>query len=343
MKLYRTVIFKEFVALLLGEDILPKEQKSSVCIRNIDGKEVSACDEPFEAVCTFYDKLFWAVEDRHQYILIEMDVPEDRILFKGYGVYSTPFYNKHFNEDSYWMTNGTYGQARRCLKSYKIPEAYLSYYNYKDVSKVYFMNGCNLDHTLVPRDSYDGEEIFKDCKFNDYLYTLASCIRSSVIKKNRGLVSKEELSSIRKSLEWTNLIGDFSEMVSLNTFKKYLINYFPEMKGFISNFQYFNSTENLESLIAKGNVNYESFLDTSSMLSVLEDVYNPRYGISFVGLKTSKTYPVSVENTFISLVSDIKDYLSLGIDTLDLYGKEEEIKSFIYTLLLDTGLEKETV
>lgn len=343
MKLYRTIIFKEFVSLLLGENILPKEQKSSVCIRNINGREVAACDEPFEAVCTFYDKLFWAVESRNQYILIEMDVPVDRIIFEGYGIYSTPFYNNHFNKESYWMTGGTYGQSRRCLKSYKIPEAYLSYYNYKDVSKVYFMNGCNLDHTLVPRSSYYEEEIFSDGKFNDYLFTLASCIRSSVIKKYRGHVSREELSIIRESLEWTNLLGDFSDMVSLKTFKKYLINHFPEMKDFISSFQYFNSTDNLESLIAKGKVNYESFLDTFSMLSVLEDVYNPTYEISLVGLKTSQTYPVSVENTFVSLVSNIKNYLSLGIDTLDLYGKEEEIKSFIYTLLIDTGLEKETV
>ena len=102
--------------------------------------------------------------------------------------------------------------------------------------------------------------------------------------------------------------------------------------GFLAEFKQF---------IAKGNVKYEAFLDMSSILSVLEDVYNPTYEISLVGLKTSKTYPSSVEKCFEDLVSKIKYYMSVGLETLDLYGKEEEIKSLIYTLLLDTGLEKE--
>jgi hypothetical protein len=122
MKLYRTVTLKEFINLLIGETILPKEQKSSVCSRNLNGKFVSADKEPFEAVCTFCDKLFWAVERTNQYILLELDIPEDRILFSGYGVYSSYFYNKHFNKESYWMTNGAFGQARRGLKNYKISE-----------------------------------------------------------------------------------------------------------------------------------------------------------------------------------------------------------------------------
>ena len=144
MKLYRTVTLKEFINLLIGDTILPKEQKSSVCFRNLNGKFVSADKEPFEAVCTFCDKLFWAVERTNQYILLELDIPEDRILFSGYGVYSSYFYNKHFNKESYWMTNGAFGQARRGLKNYKISEKYISYYDYTDVLNVYFFNNPRL-------------------------------------------------------------------------------------------------------------------------------------------------------------------------------------------------------
>ena len=57
----------------------------------------------------------------------------------------------------------------------RVEEIITNIFGDKD-SKVYFMDGCNLNHTLAPRDSYYDEEMFGDCKFNDYFYNLALLI-----------------------------------------------------------------------------------------------------------------------------------------------------------------------
>ena len=332
MKLYRTITFEEFVDLLLGKTIFSRKQESGVCFRYLEGKEVSAADAPFHAVCTFKDSIFWAIEDRSQYIFLELDIPEDRILYNGYGIYSTPYYNSHFNKESYWMTNGTYGIARRALKDYKIPEVYISDYSERDILSISFSNGLNLNHSLEERRFL--EESFQDGLFSSYVGTLARKIRKALIIRDR---EKKSLSNEQylDLLNWTDLVDENPNIISLNIFKKMLKKRFPEKSEFISKFKYYEGVDNLESIIAKGKVSYESSLNVSSLLSILEETYNPTYEISLVGLKSLKEYPTKIKEYFKEMVSLVNVYKDYGIETIDTKRNEAEIMSLLYTLSLE--------
>ena len=325
MRLFRTITFKEFTALFFEGKILSREQKASVCVRYLDGREVSAAEEPFEAVCTFSDKLFWAKDyDETSVIMLELEIPEERVLWTGYGIYSAHFFNNHFDKECSWITMGEYGLARLGLRDYKIPETYISSYSKDDIVSVYFMNGCNISHSLKWREDFYG---FEDCLFGDYVYYLLKFVSNYFVKKGETIL---ERGARRQTFEWVESIPDLKNGISLRTFKKKLISHFPESEDFVNKFQYFNSAENLESLISKGNVNYECSLNPMRISSLVDSLYNEVYGLRLVNLESREIYPEIVNLTLAKVLK--------RVDTTLTAERISEVKSLIYTLMLDNKI-----
>lgn len=318
MKMYRSICAGELLDLLFNKTIAPRKQENNDCYRRVGNSYVSSLESPFEAVCTFTDEIFWVDEKKKQYIMLELEIPEERILSTGYGIYRTKFFNNHFNDESAWFTWGEYGIVRNSYKYYNIPEYHISGYSAEDVVSVYFMDGCNTEHNFIP--TY--KENFSNARFSDYSYELTRTLRNLAVK---SCTDNEEKKAMSNAFSWYDVFCTDTNL-SLKTLKRLLKKQFPEMTCFVNKFNYYKSVENLDSLLAKGKLPYKANLSIHSLDNALEEVYEKDYGITFSNLINSEKYPEKVLKIFFNLKNEKKNM------------HRDEVLSYIYTLCIENNV-----
>lgn len=318
MKVYRTVSEKEFVNVLFGEEMVPKVQRSSKCFVRRGNEYVHAGEKCFYGFCCFVDKLYWYRIESH--ILLELDVNEEQILHRGYGLYSTPLYNNFVcdKDGGKFLSEGEYGLIRNSLfKDFKLSEVYLSSYNSSNITNVYFMNGCNTCHYLG-----NSQDLYSTNLLSDYIFVLIHNICSYL--RNKDDLRWKKLYSFDMKMPWC-------KDISLRFIKNFLISVIPEKEDIFKMFSYYGKVDNLESFLAKS---HDFEIAPEVLWNFFQEMFKNDDCYKFCNLSEG-----NLSSKMIDVVEDVFEYDSSRRKLAQEYGWEapelldrDVINVFIYSL-----------
>lgn len=272
MRLFRTVSFKEFSKIVFGETILPKQQRSNNC-KYLDeyGKMVSAADTNPSFICCFQENIFWYRYDERE-VMLELEIPDDRIVSNGYGNYYTMMWNPFINDnENGWWVSGEFGLKRAFKDGIKISlkETYISNYSRTDVINVYF-----LDKEKIP---YMGINYAEDhIEFNGYgLY-------ENIIRKFSLVLGKRYHGRYNDSNIWNPPYNPNLSLVKkllINDMNQFDFSEKEEVIAFIRKFMLYNDIKVLERALVKNSLKtaFNKTLSTFNIAYTLNQYFSKDY------------------------------------------------------------------
>ena len=335
MKLYRGISLKELAKVMVGETIFPKTQSYITCnyYDEKQGHMVTAKECPNKFICTFEEDIFWYVDGERE-VFLELEIPEERIFSRGYGIYSTMVWNKFIgSKDDDRCVSGEFGLKRAFNQGLDVSlkEVYVSSYSIDDVTAIKFIYQDTLPTNLGI--SYGDEVIKFDA---DYIYhELISGIKCYLRKHKVPYLPKYEYHKI--------LTYD----ISLKFFTKLLHKDFAGIKDekirkklqySLSLWSYYDDnkilsrclleTEKLTSVVNKQ-------LSTDAVVRVIDDLLTHE---DFYYLKdlyeVPSTKPIQLQNFIQRLQDDFRFSIFHDIETWDW----NLVEQFSYSMMKEANL-----